>query len=220
MTWKDIGRGNPRGALPMVADLRDPRLPGLLSSGADFLYMDNAYFGRSPRGKNFRLIRAAVHLTTLIERPDDRLLRLAPKVMPWRTEGKSVLIIPPSPFYSAVYPESVGWLEATKKRIQRVCSRPIVIKATKNEPLEPFLARAWACVTFASVAGLEAALFGVPVFSTPRCCTWPINAGELEEIDSPRRSEREPWLAGLAYATWSTDELDRIDWNDYQYNAR
>ena len=61
---------------------------------------------------------------------------------------------------------------------------------------------------------------GVPVFSTPHCCSWPINAGPLEKIETPERPDRHAWACSLAYASWHADELERIDFRNYQYSMR
>ena len=67
---------------------------------------------------------------------------------------------------------------------------------------------------------MEAALMGVPVFSTNLCCSWPVNAGSLEAIETPGYPERHGWASSLAYATWHADELSRIEFRDYQYSLR
>ena len=72
-------------------------------------------------------------------------------------------------------------------------------------------------MTFASVAGVEAAVAGVPVFATQRCPTWPITAGPIEAIETPVLADRGPWLRSLGYACWHMDELDELDIGNYGY---
>jgi hypothetical protein len=78
---------------------------------------------------------------------------------------------------------------------------------------------AWALVGFASAACLEAAVMGYPVFSTPRCCTWPISAGPIENIETPERHERAPLLHSLAYAQWCMADLRKLNLEDYDYTC-
>jgi hypothetical protein len=74
-------------------------------------------------------------------------------------------------------------------------------------------------VTFASVAGLEAAMAGYPVFASERCCAYPVSAGPLERIETPEYLDRMPWLHSLAYAQWDLRELPKIDLEEYDYTC-
>lgn len=186
--------------------------------GKDFLYVDHAYFQRGD--STFRLIRGDIHLTHIIDRPRDRLKRRwNVQMRDWRRNGSRVIVIPPSEWIDKLFKQP-RWLEQRLSALRRNTDRPIYVKSNKLEPLEPLLEDAWAVVTFCSTAGLQAALAGVPVFAGPQCVCYPVSAGSVSKIEAPELKDREPWLAGLAYATWSIDEIDRINWDDYNYDAR
>lgn len=195
--------------------LDDSELPKYVHEGRDFLYMDNAYFRRGPRSTNFRLIRRGFHLTKLLDRPADRLegWNILHKMQPWRKNGRSVIVIPPSAWYERIF--GGGWLLNTLPYLQT--DRPVIVKHDKKEPLAPMLEDAWCLVTYGSVAGIEAALSGVPVFSGPLCPTLPISAGGLGDIEKPVYADREPWLRSLSYATWRLEEIEQINLKDYDY---
>jgi hypothetical protein len=201
-----------------------PEMRGHVESGAPFLYMDNAYFLRAARGLQFRLIHSGVHLTKLLDRPADRfeaLNSVSPIVVePWRKTGRSVVVIPPSPHQKNALGFS-RWRDETASRIRQVTDRPIHVKETKDEPLRKYLADhdAWAVVTFASVAGMEAALMGYPVFASERCCAYPVSAGPLERIETPEYPDRMPWLHSLAYAQWHLRDLPKLDLEEYDYTC-
>lgn len=197
--------------------LTDPDLPQYIREGLDFLYVDNPYFNRADKRNNFRLIRRNVHLTRLLDRPDDRSRKFKIVLKPWRKRGKSIVVIPPSPLYVKIYGAD-NWLRDTLQTLKQVSKRRVRVKENKLEPLEPYLKGTHAVVTFGSVAGVEAAILGVPVFSGPICPTLPISAGALENIDSPIYSDlRQEWINSLAYASWSMAEFPKINRADYNY---
>ena len=67
---------------------------------------------------------------------------------------------------------------------------------------------AWACVIWASSAGLHALLAGVPVFrEAPHWVAAPASETDLGAIDSPRRPERLSAFERLAWHQWSVAEL-------------
>lgn len=188
-----------------------------MRDGPPFLYFDNPYFRRDDKSMRFRLIKSATHLTHLLPEQKGRVIDV-PELQPWKPEGRRqhILVIPPSPTQLAVFGCNL-WLNGVQKRLKDATSRPVVVKHQKYDPLAPELERAFAVVTWASVAGVEAAVAGVPVFSTERCPSWPINAGALEDIERPRRVDRREWLRSLGYACWHMDELETLDLETYDY---
>lgn len=207
-------------SLPVICGLVDRRNISLKRSGDDFLYCDHAYFQRGWDRYNFRLIRKGHHLNRVLDRPD-RLKRWGVEIEPWRKGGRSVVVIPPSQYYLDLYGLR-DWLRVTLEELGRYTDRPIHVKHTKGRLRECLLEErdAWAVVCAMSVAGAEAALMGVPVFSSSTCCSWPVNAGDLSKIETPERPERYEWANSLAWATWNADELEKIDFRDYQYGLK
>ena len=198
--------------------LTEPDIRRYVREGLDFLYVDNPYFNRGSRTRSFRLIRRNLHLTTMLDRPSNRRKKkYFLHLEPWRKNGKDIVIIPPSVWYERIF-DCGDWLERTVKTLKMTTGRQIRVKHDKTIPLEGFLEKSWAVVTYGSVAGVEAAMLGIPVFSGPICPTLPISAGTLEQIDSPDYSDaREQWLNGLTHATWDLDEFHLINKDDYNY---
>jgi hypothetical protein len=208
----------------LFVGLMHPELRGHYHSGAPFLYMDNAYFRREPRGRTFRLVHSGVHLTRVLDRPADRFERVNKanpvQVQAWRKTGRSVVVIPPSTAQKLALGFQ-NWEAETVARLRTITDRPVVVKATKSTALLDYLRQhdAWAVVTFASVAGMEAAMAGYPVFASERCCAYPVSAGPLERIETPEYPDRMPWLHSLAYAQWELLELPKIDLEEYDYTC-
>jgi hypothetical protein len=209
-----------RTALPVVVGLVDGRNKAFIEQQADFLYVDHGYYGREHGWGVIRVIRGAHHLTRTLERPADRRQRFGVRIAPWRPAGESVVVIPPSSYYESIYGLQ-EWLPTMLAQLPCKTSRRVVVKSRKGNLLQ-FLVdeKAHAVVCAMSVAGVEAALAGWPVFSTPRCASWPVNCGSLDDIDRPQRPEREAWANALAYATWHLNELDSIGWRDYNYQLK
>ena len=229
MNRMPIGKGPIRGMIDAVArkqgyegylhlGLVGNNIVNLVKAGGEFVYVDHAYFKRGWEKGHFRVCRNELHQTKIFSRPDDRMKKWGVNVEPWRKKGNKVVIIPPSPFQN--YIAEMNWAEKTEKRLKEITSRPTVIKWEKGG-LREYLADAWAVVTWASVAGVEAALMGVPVFAGERCPALPVSAGPLEKIETPEYAEnRHEWACSLSYATWSWDEVEKINFKDYWYDMR
>lgn len=206
------------GSMPQgIFGIKDGKAKEALDNGHQFVYFDHSYFQRGWHRHHFRAVRNGLHLTEMLDRPDDRMKRFGVTVEPWRKTGREVVIIPPSVAQMQVYGNH-DWLMQTESRLSQITDRPVTCKTSKETSLREFLSDAWAVVTYASVAGVEAALMGVPVFSTDRCPSWPVCAGPLENIETPAYADfREKWAASLAYASWHSDEIERVKWGDYHY---
>jgi hypothetical protein len=216
---EDISRRQ-GGQIPRTAmGLLNGQAKECMASGKPWIYFDHAYFNRGWHNSNFRCIRNGIHLTKMLDRPTDRFKKHGVVIEPWRKTGREIVIIPPSDAQTAIYGNTM-WLLETESRLCHLTDRPVVCKRSKQSALRDFLRDAWAVVTYASVAGVEAALMGVPVFSTENCPSWPVNAGTLETIETPVYSEaREQWAAGLSYASWNWEEMKSIKWHDYHYET-
>jgi hypothetical protein len=99
--------------------------------GQDFLYLDNSYFGRGSRSRNFRLIRGGLHLTQQLERPADRRAKWNPTTCDYVRGGRHVLVIPPSPYFVHFY-DAGSWLQDTTKQLSLNTDRPVIVKHDKK----------------------------------------------------------------------------------------
>ena len=206
------------GTMPeAIFGIRDGKVKAAREAAREYVYFDHSYFRRGWNNGNFRAVRNDIHLTELLDRPDDRMKKFGVEIEPWRRTGTEIVIIPPSQFQLAVYP-CADWLCNIETLLHQVTDRPVICKTGKMQSLREFCKDAWAVVTYASVAGVEAALMGIPVFSTPNCPSYPVNAGRIQDIENPRYVDyRAKLAAGLAYASWHWDEVKHIKWDNYRY---
>jgi hypothetical protein len=183
--------------------------------GTDFLYVDHAYFKRGWEKGNFRLVRGAVHLTRIVPGPTDRLKQFG-VIHPYRKGGDKLVVLNTARVFADQF-KMDGITDRIIKELQRHTDRDIVVRLKGDRtPMWQALEGAHAVVSLCTVAGVEAAMLGYPVFSIPQCPTWPINAGELKDIESPTYHDRYEWANSLAWATWNKDEIKTIDFKGYQ----
>lgn len=183
--------------------------------GEAFYYLDNAYFDCA-RERYFRASRNA--LQAIAARPDyGRLADLGVRVAPWRRGGAHVLVVEQSEYFLREiggYPAGAAhWRDMVVRRLRAQSDREIRIrpwqrdKAKASRTLGDDLAGAWALVTHASSAAVEALLAGVPVFMTGDGAANEFSLG-LEAIEAPWRPDgREEWAGRLAASQWTLEEM-------------
>lgn len=173
--------------------------------GKDFLYVDRGYWDRQ---RKFRIIRGGVHLTRQLDRPTDR--QYGAEIRPWRKDGTFIVVIPPSQYQCAIFPDASAWL----KNLDLATDREIRVKTDKQLPFEEYLQGAWAVVSYGSVAAVKAAMWGYPVLAGPHCPATPISC---ESLEKPVFKERSPWICSLSYAQWTFEEARAMNLNEYDY---
>lgn len=214
MSWASWLRANAKAGDRLVfVGLGDDNLRGCIERGDDFLYLDHGYWQRESL---YRCIVGETHLTRVVDRPADRLGKA--KLAPAKRGGRHVVVIPPSGLVEQLYRAHL-WLPTTLQRLAESTDRPVVTKQKDGRTMRDACNGAHAVVTFGSVAGVEAAMLGYPVFAGPICPTRPISAGRLEDIETPAEADREAWLRSLSYAQWTLDEIERLNLREYDYSC-
>jgi hypothetical protein len=186
----------------------------------DFYYGDHAYFGRKVY---FRTTKNALQHDCQGESNGSRFAELKVKIKAWRT-GSKILLCPQSEIFHAFRncprPE---WIENTKKELRKYTDRPIEIryKAPGLEAEKQFrdsLKDVHAVVVFTSVAGVQAALEGVPCFATHDCASAKFGSKKLSEIENPTRPDNRLEMAQvLADNQWTLEEMKKgITWQSLQ----
>lgn len=203
-----------------------------------YYFCDHAYFlrghsgtgsgpGRKNREQHYRIVKNAMQLCEIQNRPSDRwetLCRLGGserlRIDPWQKNGRHIVITPPSEFFSEFFALK-HWLHNTVEEIKKHTDRPIVIRQKPeelryqdyaNRPLYEDLKDAWALVTWRSNTAVEAALLGIPVFCDAETAAAPIGLQDLSKVESPVYPDREPWCWSLAYGQYSRKELLTGEW--------
>ncbi len=193
-----------------------------------FYFTDMPYWNRW-NGSNrdscsWRIIPNALHCNWIKNYPGDRFKKLNIKMQEWRKNGNHILICPSSNTMNAFYNQN-NWLSQTLAEIKTYTDRPIKIrnKPRNNKTSGPLAAtipfdedvkNAWAVVTLASIAGIEAICLGIPVFCHIASACSPLGNTNLSNIESPLLSDRTPLLNTLSYYQYTEKELKEKKLND------
>ncbi len=181
-----------------------PSLKDAIQNGRSFIYADHAYFDRGYERGNFRVIRSDVHQVHLKWAAESK--GYEPEFQPWK-RGTHILVFPPSKTMARTF-DAQSWTDETVAELRKHTDRPIYIKGKADGPLEHFLRDCHAVVGYGTVASVEAAFMGIPVFTGPKCPCTPIGLSDLSLIETPIYPERETWFNGL---TWSQFHMSEIE---------
>jgi len=167
-----------------------------------YLYIDHGYFTRGYVNNVFRMCLSHYHTTDW--RESDKPV---PKAQEWH-KGSHIIVIPPAPYVQMIY-GCKTWLRATLETLKQHTDRKVIVKEKGSGDLASLLPDAHCLVSYGSVAEVEAALHGVPVFT--HCGpSDPIARTNLSEIETPIYPDREKWLSALAGAEFHLDRPDEV----------
>jgi hypothetical protein len=199
-----------------VAMFGHPDLIGLLkqaqAEGRTWYYGDKAYFGREVY---YRITKNAYMHNTEGEPDFDRFKKLNLTVQQWK-DGNDILICPQSDVFFRLQGKTQNeWIEQTIKQIRKHSDRKIRYQyksSVKGAELafKRSLRGAWAVVVHSSMAGVQAAIHGVPCFATdPKSTSAKFGTTDLSLIESPVRPDnREHMAAVLAANQWTISEIN------------
>ena len=202
-----------------------PLIDEWISERRGWIYWDRGYARRVfatwlPRGENgghYRFHVNSYQLQVIRNFPDDRWRALKTDVTPWRKNGRHIVIAAPTKTYSAFH-RIEGWTDRTIAALALVTDRQIVIRDKESRrPLQADLEGAHALVAHGSIAAVEAAICGCPVFVHPDSAASLIGLTDLARIEAPICPDRQTWLNALAYSQFNESELvDGTLWRSIQ----
>lgn len=182
----------------------------------DFVYVDNGYFRPSAHGRRdysgyYRATRNAVQHDGSGNADPHRFEMLGKRLMPWRKDGRQIMVCPPGQVYAGVMGfDAQRWLTDTLRALRAATDRPLLVRDKRQAgavPLWEALRDVHALVTHSSNAAVEALLYGVPVFCTAPCAAQAMGCGDLGQIEKPLYPEREQWAWNLAANQWTLAEM-------------
>lgn len=183
--------------------------------GRTFIHWDRGYARRVfatwlPRGENggfYRWHRDCYQLREIRPYPDDRWKALKTDVLPWRKNGRHIVVAAPTPNYAA-FNGCENWLEKTTLKLKRLTDRPLVFREkTSTRSLQDDLKGAHALVAHGSNAAVEAVILGCPVFVDASSAAALVGKTDLSDIEKPSYPDRQPWLNALSYSQFCEREL-------------
>lgn len=177
-------------------------LIALRDRGEPFVFMDHAYFERGYDKGNFRVVLNGIHQTQIrSDLPGDRLARYCPFPRPWRTNGTQDIVIPIAPNH-AIWHQEPGWTEKAQG-----CFPGSTVKEKSGTPLGKLLPDCRKLIAHSSVAAVEAAYFGIPVYGPEHSPAFQV--GQPDFNGPPLYPDRDNWLRTLSYSQFSLDEIKR-----------
>lgn len=185
-------------------------------AGGIVLVAENAYLGLDRNDRRRYAIASYGHNGSGCWHvgQENRFAELGIPVLPWRTEGKHVLVCPNRSFGRPDLIMPPDWAQDVARRLQQYTRRTVRIRPHPGNdppriPLVDDLKDAWAVVIWSSSAGCEALVRGIPVFCEgPR---WICKAATqpIREIESPKPlPDRAAALHALAWAQWHVEEIE------------
>ena len=190
------------------------------ASGRKWIGWDRGYLRRVfatwlPKAESleksyYRWHIGSYQLSRLRDVPDDRwrALRLGDCVCPWRKGGKRIIIADTLPDYWTIRNLPISWSHDTAAKLKTLTDRPIKVREKASTvSLQDELKNAHCLVTHGSIAAVEAAIMGCPVFVAPESAAAHVGNTNFEDIENPIYPDRFEWLKNLAYSQWNEFEL-------------
>lgn len=194
--------------LPLVTKWRATGRPWI---GWDRGYARRVFATWLPRGDNggyYRWTLGAYQMRTIRDVPSDRWDELKIPVLPWRRGGRHIVVALPTQTYSISHPGVDGWVDRTLETLKTVTDRKIVLRDKEStRPLQADLEGSHCLVAHGSIAAVESAICGCPVFVDECSAAALIGMTDMSKIETPVYPERQPWLNSLAYSQFNEREL-------------
>lgn len=160
---------------------------------------------------------------------------LGVQLKPYRLHGSHLLIVGQNPGDASLRGADIfEWMHRTAVEARGLTTRPIIVRPhpvtsqlmmrefearfstlpgividyPPTRPVRSVLQDCWVLLAYSSSASIDALIEGVPcITSSPANMAWPVSDHSLESIEQPTLFAREQWLADLAYAQWSPEEM-------------
>lgn len=176
--------------------------------GRDFYHIDHGYFRRGLGFDGYyRITRNGFQAHDFRHRFETRFASLNVEIKPWRSGGRHVVVIPLTGHMATFLGiDGDQWLNAVTREISHFTDRPIVENPKEGSELKRLLEEAHILVTHSSNAAVDAIMMGVPVIALGPSACLPVST-PMEEIETPRYPDREPWAWDLACRQFNLDEM-------------
>jgi hypothetical protein len=196
------------------------QMDSCIQRGRDFYYIDTGYVGNGKKKSYHRVTRNDVqNFGPIVDRPGDRFERIGIKPAKCRSDGRRILLAPPSQKLLNLYDIDLEqWLETTLAEIAQNTDRPVVVRRkpgrtarTSDDSMEAALSQDIYClITFSSIAAGEAIIYGKPAITLGPNAAAPLcsqSLTEIEYIKKPSLDEIHAWCRHIAYCQFTEPEM-------------
>jgi len=172
------------------------------------------------KGYYWRVSKNSIHYKKTRDYPEDRFEQWRVQPKPYTT-GSKILVCPSSETMTRyITGMSVDmWLTMVLSSLRELTDRPVEIRhkprahgtsgpAAATVPFEEQAKDTHCVVTCISLAAIDAQMMGIPTICDPASFAADISSTSLEEIENPRRVDRQQWFNNLAYSQFTHDEIE------------
>lgn len=179
---------------------------------ATVLVAENAWVGPEAKDEHHFAICRGHHngAGTWEVGPEKRWPKMNIKLKPWRKQGSHILVLPQRGMGEKGVAMPTTWEADIVKRLQKITKRPIRTRHHPGPRPHPEIDfdNCWACVIWASGAGVKAIIDGIPVFyEMPKWIGGLAGRLGIEDLENPFLGDRIPMLERLAWAQWRPEEI-------------
>jgi hypothetical protein len=186
--------------------------------GGTVIVAENGYLGKDALGSQLYALAIGGHNGSgqWNTGGPERFNALGIELKDWRAQGNHVLVCPNRSFGRPDMIMPCDWAADVRRRLAKFTHREIRVRAhpgndKPKKPLADDLAGAWAVVIWASSAGVQALVQGIPVFrESPYWIAAAADSQNIKMIEDPAMDDdrRISALQRLAWAQWSLAEIE------------
>lgn len=180
------------------------------NTGKNYVNIDHGYFTNKAVDPYFRYTRnARTYEYNLLDLPSDRFLKHNLTIKDYKSNGDTILILPPSVFwgqYSKI--DYNNWANRVKIELEKITDRPIVIKNKYDgKPLSEWWEDTYAVIHYSSMGAVEALLAGIPIITLGPSFLNNYGSNQITDINNIKLFDREKLFYNLAYNQFNLKEV-------------
>jgi len=180
-----------------------------------FWFIDSGYTNFiEPNKKWHRLVRNHLHFNHTFDAPSDRLINFTSFPVPWKKEGKKILVVEPGPFAASIFHVNPQvWRETITTEIKKYTDRPIEFREKTNKKTRTSLYKQlldgdyYCSISINSNSAVESVWAGVPAITLDKHVSNPVTRNSISQINDLYYGPLGNWLSWLSYCQFTYDEL-------------
>lgn len=180
-----------------------------------FWFIDSGYSNfLEPNKKWHRLVRNHLHFNNYFDAPTDRLSLFPNFPLPWKKNGKKILIVEPGPFAASIlHVDYKTWGVQIADELRKFTDRPIEFRSKTEKKTRSSLYRQllngdyYCTVSINSNSAVESIWAGIPAITLDKHVSNMVTVNSLDKINDLYYGPLGNWLSWLSYCQFTYDEL-------------